>query len=77
MSPLLVGRLKTILFYGPQWTLTTRRWNTTVANRITEDELTEWEQAKPFEQMPGNRSLPVIGTLWTLFPVVGQFFVYF
>ena len=33
----------------------------------------EWARAKPFDQMPGITSLPVIGTSWAMFPVVGIF----
>lgn len=33
----------------------------------------EWKAAKPFEQMPGYRNLPILGTLWVMLPVVGNY----
>jgi len=32
----------------------------------------EWAQAKPFDQIPGLKQLPIIGTAWAMFPVVGN-----
>lgn len=32
----------------------------------------EWENAKPYKQMPGLRSLPGIGTGWIFLPFVGK-----
>ena len=32
----------------------------------------EWAQAKPFDQIPGLKSLPIIGTTWSMFPIVGK-----
>lgn len=31
-----------------------------------------WNNAKPFEQIPGYRILPVIGTMHSMLPVVGD-----
>lgn len=31
----------------------------------------EWNSAKPFEEIPGIRKLPVVGTVWGFLPVVG------
>lgn len=31
----------------------------------------EWNEAKPFDDIPGFRVLPVMGTLWGMLPVVG------
>jgi hypothetical protein len=41
------------------------------------DATSEWssvhghEQVKPFEEIPGHRSFPIIGTTWAMFPGVG------
>ena len=32
----------------------------------------EWENAKPIEKIPGAKTLPFVGTLWSLFPVIGK-----
>ena len=36
----------------------------------------EWamghQTVKPFEQIPGHRSYPIIGTTWAMFPVIGS-----
>lgn len=32
----------------------------------------EWRNAKPYDEIPGLRSFPVIGTSWVLFPYVGK-----
>ena len=50
---------------------TTKRWVTSRTTEETVDDV-EWEQAKPTDQIPGHRPLPVIGTIWSLLPVVGQ-----
>ena len=39
---------------------------------VVEDDL-EWEKAKPYDSIPGYRKLPVIGTMWSMFPVIGNF----
>jgi hypothetical protein len=55
-----------------------RRWKTNTVSQplTTADEcnetLSEWDQAKPFEQIPGARPLPIVGTTWVLFPIVGK-----
>jgi len=55
-----------------------RRWkaNTSIQLSTTAadcaETVSEWDQAKPFEQIPGARPLPVVGTMWVLFPVVGK-----
>lgn len=32
----------------------------------------EWEMAKPFDQIPGYRSFPVVGTTWVGMPFIGM-----
>ena len=32
----------------------------------------ESKHAKPFEEMPGPKSWPIIGSVWTMFPIIGQ-----
>jgi hypothetical protein len=39
------------------------------ASKVVED--TEWNNAKSFDEMPGLRSVPVLGTSWAMLPVVG------
>lgn len=31
----------------------------------------EWEKAKSFDEIPGYRSYPILGTMWSMFPVIG------
>lgn len=31
----------------------------------------EWKTAKPFEEIPGYRSYPIVGTMWSMLPVIG------
>ena len=45
------------------------------ADRPTADE-TEWNNAKPFEEMPGLRSVPLLGTTWGMMPIVGIVIIY-
>ncbi len=44
---------------------------TSSSNVSSEDP--EWKAAKPFEQMPGYRNLPILGTLWAMLPIVGNY----
>jgi len=37
-----------------------------------EEEDPEWKAAKTFEELPGYRDLPGLGTLWVMLPVVGR-----
>lgn len=32
----------------------------------------EWNNAKPFGEMPGLRSVPILGTTWGMMPFVGN-----
>jgi hypothetical protein len=34
----------------------------------------EWVYAKPFEDMPGPKPLPVIGNVWRFIPYLGKIF---
>jgi hypothetical protein len=38
----------------------------------TEYRSVEWNEAKPFDQIPGARPWPLIGTLWQFFPFIGN-----
>ena len=38
----------------------------------TTDESEEWRAAKPFDQIPGFRTFPIIGSSWIMFPLVGN-----
>lgn len=42
----------------------------TAVNRPTEDEV-EWKNAKPFDEIPGLRSVPLFGTFWGMLPLIG------
>jgi hypothetical protein len=39
------------------------------ASKVVED--AEWNNAKSFDEMPGLRSVPILGTSWAMLPVVG------
>lgn len=43
---------------------------------VTTAEDVEWAQAKPFDQIPGLKSLPILGTAWAMFPVVGKVYLF-
>ena len=58
-------------------------WKTTAAiatqpvqtNNDDQDDasfIAEWNAAKPFEEIPGRRSIPFLGTGWIMLPVVGK-----
>ena len=36
----------------------------------------EWANAKPFNEMPGPKRWPLIGTTWQFFPYVGNSFIF-
>lgn len=42
------------------------------SSNASSEEDPEWKAAKPFEQLPGYRDLPGLGTLWVMLPVVGR-----
>ena len=42
-------------------TLVTKRWKVTATAPGAEE---EWNAAKPYDQIPGARSLPILGTMW-------------
>ena len=57
-----------VVSFGP-----IRRWNATLPPAVklakesrTPVEEIRWEEAKPFDQIPGAKALPVIGTLLNL-----------
>lgn len=39
---------------------------------LTTEDLVVHQEVKPFEQIPGHRSFPIIGTTWAMFPVIGN-----
>jgi hypothetical protein len=45
--------------------------NTAAATQATPE---EWEYAKPFEDIPGPKPLPVIGNAWKFIPYIGNVF---
>ena len=47
--------------------LLSKRWKATAAPL----ENVEFEDIKPFDQVPGARFLPLIGTAWTALPIIG------
>ena len=51
-----------------------RRWasNTTASSAESASDEVEWKQAKPYNEIPGHRPLPVIGSMCALLPLVGK-----
>ena len=49
----------------------TRSSSTQSSNHLAVEDV-EWSNAKPFEEMPGLRSVPILGTSWVMLPVVGN-----
>ena len=39
-----------------------KRWQSTSSS--SDPTAAEWNAAKPYDQIPGARSLPIIGTMW-------------
>lgn len=38
----------------------------------TETKPSNWEEAAPFEQIPGPKPLPIIGNIWRFIPGIGN-----
>jgi hypothetical protein len=49
-----------------------KRCNSTVA--ATQIRPDEWDYAKPFEDIPGPKPLPIIGNAWRFIPYIGNVF---
>lgn len=47
-----------------------KRYNATIA--ATQVLTEEWDNAKPFEDIPGPKPFPVIGNLWRFLPYIGK-----
>ena len=47
-----------------------KRCNSTAA--VTQARPEEWEYAKPFEDIPGPKPLPIIGNSWRFIPYLGN-----
>lgn len=59
-------------FYNRLGAVDRKRWHGNVYSSRAQDAVDlEWTRAKKFEEIPGPRILPRIGTSWTLFPVIG------
>ncbi|KDR20887.1 putative cytochrome P450 301a1, mitochondrial, partial [Zootermopsis nevadensis] len=43
-----------------------------ITEMITEEFQREWDTAKPYEDMPGPKPLPVIGNFWRFLPYIGD-----
>jgi hypothetical protein len=50
--------------------LVLKRCNSTAA--VTQARPEEWENAKPFEDIPGPKPLPIIGNMWRFIPYIGN-----
>lgn len=37
----------------------------------------KWDYAKPFEDIPGSKPLPIIGNAWRFIPYIGNIFCCF
>nr|QST15060.1 CYP362A7 protein [Diaphanosoma celebensis] len=48
-----------------------RSISTTTVKQQTSVNKTEWASAKPFDQMPGQKRWPILGTAWQVLPVIG------
>jgi len=48
--------------------------NTKPSTKPTPEEA-EWNNAKPFHEMPGPKVVPLLGTSWTYFPKIGSIFL--
>ena len=51
------------------------RCNSTAA--FTQARPEEWDYAKPFDDIPGPKPLPVIGNAWRFIPYIGNVCCYF
>jgi hypothetical protein len=51
--------------------LVLKRCNSTAA--VTQARPAEWGYAKPFEDIPGPKPLPIIGNTWRFIPYIGNF----
>jgi hypothetical protein len=47
-----------------------KRCNSTAA--VTQARPDEWDYAKPFEDIPGPKPLPIIGNTWRFIPFLGN-----
>ncbi len=47
----------------------------TSSSNVSPEEDPEWKTAKPLEEMPGYRNLPILGTAWVILPIVGNIFI--
>jgi hypothetical protein len=55
--------------------LVLKRWNSTAA--VTQARPEEWDYAKPFEDIPGPKPLPIIGNTWRFIPYIGNVILLF
>lgn len=49
-----------------------RYQSTTAAAATPKHEETKWSDAKPFDEMPGPKRIPVLGSMWMFLPVIGE-----
>ena len=65
----LLGRL-----HYAQFQQQCRRATVAAVKETTPDAAVDdkWNRAKPFNQIPGHKPLPIIGTAWAFFPVIGH-----
>jgi hypothetical protein len=52
-----------------------RRYNSTAA--VTQVRPEEWDCAKPYEDIPGPKPLPIIGNAWRFIPYIGNVICFF
>ena len=52
-----------------------KRYNSTAA--VTQVRPEQWECAKPFEDIPGPKPLPIIGNAWRFIPYLGNVICFF
>jgi hypothetical protein len=56
----------------PVRTLVFKKCNSTVA--ATQIRPAEWDYAKPYEDIPGPKPLPIVGNAWRFIPYIGNVF---
>lgn len=42
-------------------------------SRIQHGKPEGWDQAKPFEQIPGPKPIPLLGNFWRFLPGIGEY----
>ena len=65
---LIAERQQQVLRNGSAFVL--KRCKSTAA--VAQARPEEWDYAKPFEEIPGPKPLPIIGNIWRFIPYIGN-----